>query len=39
VGATGYPTQQELLELDSTTERLELACTHLESINAVLRRA
>ncbi|KAL3934833.1 MAG: hypothetical protein SGBAC_009528 [Bacillariaceae sp.] len=39
VGATGYPTPQELLELDSTRERLELASTHLESINTVLRRA
>lgn len=38
VGATGYPSPQELLELPSTEERLELACAHLESINTVLRR-
>jgi len=38
VGVNGYPTPQELLEMSSTKERLELACTHLESINTVLRR-
>ena len=38
VGVQGYPTPQELLEISSTQERLELAWTHLESINTVLRR-
>jgi Lon protease-like protein len=39
VGASGKPSQQELLELTSVNDRLELAYRHLESINTALRKA
>eukprot|EP00980_Cylindrotheca_fusiformis_P028577 scaffold22612_cov138-Cylindrotheca_fusiformis.AAC.11 len=39
VGATDTITQQELLEMTSVNDRLELAYQHLESINTVLRNS